>query len=362
MHFPHSLPSSRLGQSHESLAEYKKAISPFQTTRETHYTLAIVTEHSRRRILLGLKQRGFGTGFYNSFGGKVEEGEELGESAARELHEETGIVVSPDELTHVGILHFSFADSDTAMIVHVFYMDIHTTTTTTTATSTTKFVDPTTIRPCEEITPQWFENYSDIPLHNMFADDSIWLTRLLSRLPFHVDEKVWMEGHFYFQAGGQDVNTILHSCISFSQQKQQEPRYTLEQRLFHQLHISRIHNPSIKEFKEAFAFAKVVQSFYKHQDFDVVIDVAGGHGALAAILLTKLVTVQRAIVIDPARVGSVQRAWESMYHPKRLEFRHFPLTSALPNVLLHECQGLRVLVVACHACQHLSRDSRHCRS
>jgi 8-oxo-dGTP pyrophosphatase MutT (NUDIX family) len=357
--FRHSLPSSRLGQSHVSLEEYKNAISPFETTKSKEYTLVIVTEHARRRILLGHKQRGFGAGFYNSFGGKLEDGEELNESAARELQEETGIVASPDEFMRVGILHFWFADSDTAMIVHVFYMDI---TTTTSTTTTSKYVNPSTIRPCDEIIPQWFDDYSDIPLHNMFADDSIWLTRLLSLLPFHNNnDRVWMEGYFYLQAGGQDVNTVLHHYISFSppQQVQQQQHYTLEQRLFHQLHISRIHNPSIKEFKEAFAFAKVVQSFFKHQHFDVVIDVAGGHGALAAVLLMKLDTVQRAIVIDPADVGSVERAWKRFYEPKRLEFRRASLTTGLPEAL-HECRhhdGLvRVLVVACHACQHLSQE------
>jgi 8-oxo-dGTP pyrophosphatase MutT (NUDIX family) len=356
--FRHSLPSSRLGQSHESLEEYKNAISPFETTKSKEYTLVIVTEHACRRILLGHKQRGFGAGFYNSFGGKLEDGEELNESAARELQEETGIVASPDEFMRVGILHFWFADSDTAMIVHVFYMDI---TTTTSTTTTSKYVNPSTIRPCDEIIPQWFDDYSDIPLHNMFADDSIWLTRLLSLLPFHNNnDRVWMEGYFYLQAGGQDVNTVLHHYISFSppQQVQQQQHYTLEQRLFHQLHISRIHNPSIKEFKEAFAFAKVVQSFFKHQHFDVVIDVAGGHGALAAVLLMKLDTVQRAIVIDPADVGSVERAWKRFYEPKRLEFRRASLTTGLPEAL-HECHhdGLvRVLVVACHACQHLSQE------
>jgi hypothetical protein len=59
----------------------------------------------------------------------------------------------------------------------------------------------------------------------MFADDSIWLTRLLSLLPFHNNnDRVWMEGYFYLQAGGQDVNTVLHHYISFSppQQVQQQ--------------------------------------------------------------------------------------------------------------------------------------------
>jgi hypothetical protein len=72
----------------------------------------------------------------------------------------------------------------------------------------------------------------------------------------------------------------------------------------------------------------------------------------------KLDTVQRAIVIDPADVGSVERAWKRFHEPKRLEFRRASLTTGLPEAL-HECHhdGLvRVLVVACHACQHLSQE------
>jgi hypothetical protein len=42
-------------------------------------------------VLLGLKQRGFGTGKWNGFGGKVEKGEEIRDAAVREMKEEAGI-------------------------------------------------------------------------------------------------------------------------------------------------------------------------------------------------------------------------------------------------------------------------------
>jgi ADP-ribose pyrophosphatase YjhB (NUDIX family) len=37
------------------------------------------------RLLLGLKKRGFGTGYYNGFGGKVEVGETIQQAAYREV-------------------------------------------------------------------------------------------------------------------------------------------------------------------------------------------------------------------------------------------------------------------------------------
>lgn len=44
-----------------------------------------------RHVLLGMKKRGFGKGKWNGFGGKVEQGETMVESAVRELKEEAGI-------------------------------------------------------------------------------------------------------------------------------------------------------------------------------------------------------------------------------------------------------------------------------
>jgi 8-oxo-dGTP diphosphatase/2-hydroxy-dATP diphosphatase len=61
------------------------------------------------KVLLGKKKRGFGTGRWNGFGGKVEEGETIEESAKRETREEAGIDVS--DLEKVGIIEFEFQDS-----------------------------------------------------------------------------------------------------------------------------------------------------------------------------------------------------------------------------------------------------------
>ena len=93
----------------------------------------------------------------------------------------------------------------------------------------------------------------------------------------------------------------------------------------------------------------------------MVIDVAGGHGALAALLLI-LSSAKEAVVVDPAVVGGrrgVQRAWGAFYSHQELRYRDECLRTGLPaelDVALDATAQTRVLVVACHACQHLSEE------
>ncbi len=347
--FPYRLPESRLGQAHPSLEAYEVATN-FVTSKTKEYSLIMVTEPEKRRILLGLKHRGFGVGFYNSFGGKLDPNETMEQCAARELEEETGIALpSPALLDSVARHHFTFDDSDTKMLVHVYRLNV--TCCTNGAPSKFYKLDPSCIRGCEEITPQWFDDWNQIPLHNMFADDSVWLTTMLSS-PF--EDGLFIEGFFHFEPGGQEVNTIRHLFMDIRGK-------SLERSLFHALHFNKISSPSIKEFKEAYAFANAVRSFFGKEAFDVVVDVAGGHGALAAlVMLTTSAT--EAVVVDPADVGNggVQRAWGRFLKTKRLKFQHECLRSGLPAVLDkfldRGVSPRRILVVACHACQHLSDE------
>lgn len=341
--FPKALPPSRLGQSHDTLDAFRTAQGDFVASKSKEYTLIVVTESKHQRILLGLKNRGFGMGMYNSFGGKFDHPDETVEQcASRELQEETNILVTADVIKKhkVGILRMTFEDSPTEMILHLFhvYIDIH----------------KHTIQECEEITPQWYDDWHQIPLDNMFADDSLWLTQLLtSKAPISIN------GWYHFQAGGQDTNTILFYYMNV----QPKQSFTLEQKLFHKLHDNQIHSPSVKEFKESFAFCNAVRAFFGKFDknsFDVIIDVAGGHGALAALLLITT-SAQEAIVIDPANVGNgnVERAWKEFYPKKILKYRYECLRVGLPDELqrvLQTTSPRRVLVMACHACQHLSEE------
>jgi hypothetical protein len=137
--------------------------------------------------------------------------------------------------------------------------------------------------------------------------------------------------------------------------------YTMEQRLFHELHSSSC-AVSIKEFKEAYAFVEACRKMFGKETFDLVVDVAGGHGALAGLFLA-VNMARAAVVVDPAEVGggSVQRAWDKYMVGKTLRYRHEALRTGLPDELCLALQNStkpeRVLVVACHACQHLSDET-----
>jgi 8-oxo-dGTP pyrophosphatase MutT (NUDIX family)/antitoxin component of RelBE/YafQ-DinJ toxin-antitoxin module len=312
----------------------------------------MVTEPSTRRILLGKKHRGFGIGMFNSFGGKLDPGETIVECAVRELQEETGIQVPcASHLSRAAKLHFTFDDSPTKMLVRVFRLDV----TCQEGGDDGNYykLDPSVVRGCDEITPQWLDDWRQIPLDNMFADDSLWLTHILES----EDEDLFIEGHFHFQPGGQEVNSIQHYFMKIASSRGK----SLEQRLFHELHRNEIQSPSIKEFNEGFAFANAVKSMFGRAAFDVVLDVAGGHGALAALLLVTT-SAKEAVVIDPADVGKqgVTRAWRHYFKGKRLDYRYECLRTGLHaelnRFLKQGIEPSRILVVACHACQHLSDE------
>lgn len=126
-------------------------------------------------ILLGLKKRGFGSGRWNGFGGKLNPGESIEEAAARETEEESGIVVR--DLMPVGIHEFEFSsDPGTILEVHVFRCRDYS----------------GNIIETEEMKPCWF-HFRDIPYAEMWPDDIHWLPLLLQGKKF--------ETRFLFGAG-----------------------------------------------------------------------------------------------------------------------------------------------------------------
>ena len=515
--YPHRLPPSRLGTRHESLASYLRAVSSAaaedingeqrQNRRKsehagtdstacgdetilllpppTQFSLVVIlfpkddsrggddvdnyqndihddgansssSISSNIGILLGKKLRGFGSGFYNCFGGKLEstlnECTHPAKGAIRELEEECGIKVSLEEMekNSVGKIHFTFEDQDVnkEMLVHLFCVVIsldsqssshHANTVNGTNNSHTNYteyqnkqppapshhnmtsattVHMSQIRGCDEIEPIWFHNIHDIPLHTMFADDSIWLTMLLDHYNAwygrdHNAEnatdsqkppKLQFDARFHFHMGGTETNSIMHYYIQVKNALPSQPKrekggeLTLEQRLFHALHSNNIHSPSIKEFKENWAMANAVRAFMKEDDccsrMEYVLDVAGGHGALAALFLLLVPTCHTAVVIDPAECNSgkfgVREAWKQYWSAttdhtdgtiidartnlhrvsssssslpkkkKELRYRHECLRTGLRKELdsiLHHAKSTNVTIVACHACQHLSDET-----
>ncbi|KAL3771251.1 hypothetical protein ACHAW5_006660 [Stephanodiscus triporus] len=435
--YEHILPPSRLGESHESLLSYAEAVSANRRRHDpdpltAEFSLVVVLSPNARphdddddrsgdssrggrdlSILLGRKLRGFGSGFYGGFGGKLErsrgEHDRPAMGAVRELEEETGIAVplSVMEDGFVGVLNFTFEDSDVhgAMRVYLFCAfvsmsqqsdDDDTSSHSGDGSNLERYagqqyarhtlvaVRSSQIRGCDEIEPRWFHRMDSIPLDRMFCDDSLWLTMLINHYAACGDDpppRLNFDAWFHFHPGGTEANSIMHHFIQI---KEAPMRLTLEKRLFHALHINHVHSPSIKEFKENWSMANAVRKYMKDERrMEYVLDVAGGHGALAALFLMLVPACHTAIVIDPAKCTSgkngVHKAWRKFWtnddshsasnHTratvKELRYRHECLRTGPRKELdwiSQKAKGENVTVVACHACQHLTDETLHIAS
>ncbi|GEM_PF-220210 len=130
-----------------------------QFTQKKILTLCIFHDEENKRVLLGMKKRGFGANRWNGFGGKVEAGETVEDAAIRECCEEAGVEVQ--EMDDVGILDFEFSNG-ALLEVHLFRV--------------LKFSgEPIE---SEEMKPQWFF-IKDIPYVHMWPDDIYWLSHVL---------------------------------------------------------------------------------------------------------------------------------------------------------------------------------------
>lgn len=230
--FTHAFPTVKLGTRHNSLPSFLAAIKENQKSNDAETvelsTLIILTNMQRRGILLGRKLRGFGTGKFNGFGGRLESKDidlTPAHGAQRELREEANIFIpSVDSFKPVGNLTFTFQDNASKMKVHLFHVDVmfqedasfdsHDTNTRNGIASGV-VIDPNTIKGCDEMIPQWFP-WSEIPLQQMFMDDSVWLTYFLSSLHgrerggCHDNKIMKMDGWFHFAPGGDSENQIQH--------------------------------------------------------------------------------------------------------------------------------------------------------
>jgi 8-oxo-dGTP diphosphatase len=130
--------------------------------------------NDRGEVLLQKKARGFGVGNWNGPGGKIKPGEDLAESAKREVLEETEIIV--DEIERRGEIEFIFPDQSINNYTHVFI-------------AKKWHGEP---RNTGEGELQWFK-VDELPLDKMLDDDKYWLPRLLAgekiHMRFYFDEK-----------------------------------------------------------------------------------------------------------------------------------------------------------------------------
>lgn len=155
-------------------SEYKKTTIVFPVTGD--------------HILLGMKKRGFGQGWWNGFGGKLLDGESYEECVQRECYEEAGIKVT--NLNHVANLSFFF-DNVLKVVSRAYIAE--------------SYVGVP--RETDEMSLQIFHRDS-IPYEQMWPADKVWVPQVLeSGNRLHGFE-------IYFQGG--DVENVLEvppECI-----------------------------------------------------------------------------------------------------------------------------------------------------
>lgn len=124
-------------------------------------------------ILLAMKQRGVGAGYWNGPGGKVDPGETIEQAMVRECEEE--ISVTPTRYYKVAYHDFVLQNENGSW--HQW---------THTYVATEWQGEPTA---SAEMLPQWF-NQAEIPYDRMWPDDESWLLLVLSgkklRTEFHL--------------------------------------------------------------------------------------------------------------------------------------------------------------------------------
>lgn len=114
-------------------------------------------------VMLGVKKTGFGSGKVVGPGGHVEAGESDAEAACREIQEEAGITVRPEDLTDAGLVQFVFpARPEWDMSTRMF-------------TARRWYGEP---RETDEIAPAWFRTDA-LPVDRMWQDADHWLPVVL---------------------------------------------------------------------------------------------------------------------------------------------------------------------------------------
>jgi len=142
-------------------------------------------------ILLIRKKRGLGAGKINGPGGRTEPGESVFECAHREFEEE--LCARPTGVMQLGELKFQFLDGY-SIHVTVFIAD----------------GCDGEVRETEEAVPRW-TSLDQIPYHEMWEDDRIWLPLLLAGDRF--------AGRFVF-----DGDAMVDSAVETRPGKQREER------------------------------------------------------------------------------------------------------------------------------------------
>jgi ADP-ribose pyrophosphatase YjhB (NUDIX family) len=120
-------------------------------------TLAMIERPGE--VLLAMKKRGFGEGWYNGYGGKVED-ESVEHGMIREVKEESGLVVLESRAR--GVVEFIFAGTPKIVEMHIFEV----------VSFEGELVET------DEMRPKWFK-LEEIPYDCMWPADRIWVPEYL---------------------------------------------------------------------------------------------------------------------------------------------------------------------------------------
>jgi ADP-ribose pyrophosphatase YjhB (NUDIX family) len=129
------------------------------------------------QVLLAMKKRGFGSGKWNGYGGKVEETENISFAAVRELKEESHLTAEEKDLQQVAIVNFYFEDEHKSEC-HVFILN-----------NWKGDAEET-----EEMKPEWFLK-TELPFKDMWVADIKWLPIVLENKHILVSVQFNKEGN-----------------------------------------------------------------------------------------------------------------------------------------------------------------------
>lgn len=115
------------------------------------------------KVLLGMKKRGFGAGWWNGFGGKLNKNESYEDCARRETQEE--VVIDTKNLLQVAKLLFYFENKFEIASVAFTSSDFSGSPIET-----------------EEMLPQWFD-IKALPFDSMWPGDEHWIPKALKIKP-----------------------------------------------------------------------------------------------------------------------------------------------------------------------------------
>jgi ADP-ribose pyrophosphatase YjhB (NUDIX family) len=144
-------------------------------------TLAIIEDGDK--ALLAMKKRGFGEGWWNGYGGKVQQDESIEDAMVRELREESGLVAK--QFRERAVIEFYSEGSDFEVEMHIFEVTAH----------------HGELIETEEMAPQWFLKHK-IPYETMWPSDREWMPLFFQgkdfdgRVVFDESTQTYVESEF----------------------------------------------------------------------------------------------------------------------------------------------------------------------